>query len=273
MLFRSGLGMGFGLILISLISLLPKFAIMSRIFLLCFCISLLLYFDSRSLAGFFLLSVFYGFRKKEYSHSNFKRIFFLIIPSALFVIYGLSLFASIAPNSQVATKINADKGSSISFLNSRTELFFEVAAIQKSPFFGFGSDPASPPQDLIGAVIQNLNQKGVRPVSKSLYGDTLPVHSEIFGSMVRGGLFPLFFWFTILILFWRSSFRFNQAESGARILAWFCFFYEIWAIFFSPLASTSRFDLAFTSAIVASFLHPRLDREIESEIWEKSHAK
>ena len=245
-----GIGLGICLILMGVSSYFPKFSKVMKIVFLFLSLALIISFDSRSLGGFLLLAFFLSLRKTPGSNSGIKRFVLIAVPTLLLLIFGLNFIASIVPNSQVATKINSDKGTKIGFLNSRTELFFELAAIKASPIIGYGSDPSRPPQELISSVVQSLNNQGISPFYKIFYADTLPVHSEIFGSMVRGGIFSIFFWLILLRFFWITSFSINKADNGLRMLGWFCFFYEIWALFFSPLASVSRFDVAFTTSVM-----------------------
>jgi hypothetical protein len=251
--FKWGLGLGIGLILLGTICAYPKSRKHLPILVLVFSLGLIFLANSRSLGGFFLLAFILSFSTRKLFKFKSLSLAFFVTLTTFILFLGSQLVVQISPDSEVGKKLAADSASQIGFLNSRTEVFFELQAVRDSPLIGYGSDPSKPPQELIASVLQNLNSLGVRPFYRTLYGDMLPVHSQILGAWIRGGAFVLVFWFVLLRMFYRAIFLIPNSDTGFRLLGWFCLLYQLWATFFSPLASVSRFDVAFTTGII--YLH------------------
>ena len=236
--------------------------------LLFFNIILSLYFDSRGVAIFPLLTfIFYKsinfFKIKE---SNFKNtILIKNIFYAILILYFLNYlfsqifsleFTKLLLSEDAYDKYYRQASSDLGILfGGRSELLISIQAFLDRPVFGFGSwaiDKYGYVDEYTRTILNlGLYDEGV-DIGLTDRGYLIPAHSFIMGSFVWSGFFGGLFWIYVIIF----SMKIFLKNYGRLPI----YFYNgiillMWDIFFSPLAYSTRFQAEVFLSFFITFVY------------------
>jgi len=215
-----------------------------------------LMYDCRSLAGITFCAVFYYFilTNKLFITENILRTRFIII-----LMLGLFSFGVIATYSILASRgllyndgigkyeSQLNEKGEFSILTGRSELYFTLPKIIKSPILGLGSWP----KDLF-YVAERAEVLGLNPQEViNGTGGLIPAHSHLFGSWLEAGFMGAVFWLYVLYLVLCILMDFMLIKfirwSGLLSLVLYIL---VWDILFSPFGGERRFSNGLYLAIV-----------------------